>query len=108
MITLNRSWSFPARTSESMSEVYGTFHRSNTQRVQPSSIGAADDLERPRRTEAVCGARGGGPGGLTLLGVTGTESGTRSESFAATAVTPIRSGRVWAVTSYGRSGGPPG
>ena len=49
--------------------------------------------------------RSGGTGG-TMRGVIGADSGTRNESFATVAVTPISSGRVCAVTSYGRSGGP--
>ena len=111
-MTSNFSLSFPARTTESTSATYGTFQVSNTHRVHPSSIAASYDLYRPTRGGAAPAppsavANPGYPG-VARGADTGAESGTRSESGATTAVTPIRSGSVCAVTSYGRSGGPPG
>ena len=43
-----------------------------------------------------------------MRGVIGAERGIRNESTAAIALIPINNGNVCAVTSYGRSGGPPG
>src|SRR5262245_47722055 len=108
-MTSNRSFSRPARTTESTSDTYGTFHVSNTHRVQPSSIAAAYDLYSPTRGAlpvsnpaypvVACGS---------CVAPSGAESGTRNESGAATAVTFISKGSVCAVTSYGSRGGPPG
>src|SRR5207249_2964069 len=83
-----------------------TFQVSNTHRVHPSSIGAA--YERYRPTLGASGPAKPGYPGLAAGGSTGAERPMRSESRAATAVTPISNGSVWAVTSYGGSGGPPG
>src|SRR5258705_12653573 len=105
-MTSNFSLSFPARTVESTTDTYGTFHVSNTQRVHPSSIGAA--YERYSPTRGASGPAKPGYPGFAAGGSTGAERAKRSESRAATAVTPISNGSVWAVTSYGGRGGPPG
>src|SRR6266550_1916408 len=95
----------PARITESTSDTYGTFHVSNTQRVHPSSIGAAYERYSPIR--GASGPAKPGYPGLAAGGSTGADRAMRSESRAGTAVTPISNGSVWAVTSYGGSGGPP-
>src|SRR5438477_7094574 len=105
-MTSNAPRSLPARTTESTSAAYGTFQVSNTQRVHPSSIGAA--YERYSPTRGASGPAKPGYPGLAAGGSTGAERPMRSESRAATAVTPISNGSVWAVTSYGGSGGPAG
>src|SRR6266487_1184153 len=105
-MTSNATRSLPARTTESTSAVYGTFQVSNTHRVHPSSIGAA--YERYTPTRGASGPAKPGYPGLAAGGSTGAERPMRSESRAATAVTPISNGSVCAVTSYGGSGGPPG
>src|SRR5258705_3196025 len=106
-MTSNFSLSFPARTVESTTDTYGTFHVSNTQRVHPSSIGAA--YERYSPTRGASGPAKPGYPGFAAGGSTGAERAKRSESRAATAGTPLSNGSVWAVTSDGRRGGaPPG
>src|SRR6266487_3808608 len=105
-MTSNATRSLPARRTESTSAVYGTFQVSNTQRVHPSSIGAV--YERYSPTRGASGPAKPAELGLAVGGSTGAERTMRSESWAGTAITPIRSGSVWAVTSYGGSGGPPG
>src|SRR5437763_2228423 len=105
-MTSNVARSFPARTTESTIDVYGTFQVSNTQRVQPSSIAAAEERYSP--TRGASGPAKPAELGLALGGSTGDDRAMRSESCAGTAVTPIKSGSVCAVTSYGGSGGPPG
>src|SRR5438477_8324864 len=104
-MTSNAPRSLPARTTESTSAAYGTFQVSNTQRVHPSSIGAAYERYSPIR--GASGPAKPGYPGLAAGGSTGADRAKRSESRAGTAVTPISNGRVWAVTSYGGSGGPP-
>src|SRR2546426_5744001 len=103
----NFSLSLPARIVESTSDEYGILQVSNTQRVHPSSIGAA--YERYSPTRGASGPAKPGYPGLAAGGSTGAERAMRSESRAATAGTPIRNGSGWAGTAYrGGGGGPPG
>src|ERR1041385_6985145 len=90
----NWSRSFPARTTESTTDTYGTFHVSNTQRVHPSSIAAAYERYSPIRP-ASAPAQPATPE-LAAAGWIGAERAMRSESRAATAVTPMSKGRVLA------------
>ena len=84
----------------------GTRYWSNTQRVHPSSI-AADAfakiaMRRARESLSPVATQRVAATGLTAVVATVTESGTIATS------NPSSSGRVCAVTSYGRFGGPPG
>src|SRR4030081_1167769 len=106
MTASNREARFPARISRAVTSVNGMRYWSNTQRVHPSSIDAEAFLKiamrraweslSPGATQRVVGT------GATTVVAAVTESGTIATS------NPYRSGRVWAVTSYGRFGGPPG
>ena len=102
-----RRRALPAR--ESFSVIMRERHAfsSNTQRVQPSSIGSfvlvrKIAMRRARVPLKRRGERGFGHGGDERSGARGRRPATAATS------TPNSSGSVCAVTSYGRFGGPPG
>ncbi|SRR5258705_12086822 len=99
-MTSNLSFNFPARTVESTTEMYGTFHVSNTHRVHPSSIAASKERYKPTRGTGLRSvAVNPGYPGVARGAATGAESGTRRESGATIVDRPIRRGSVCAVTS---------
>src|SRR5262249_49988649 len=106
-ITSNRDLRPPARTTESTMDAYGTFHVSNTQRVQPSSMVASND--RYTATRGASPEPNPGYPGVARGGTIGAESCNRAgPSLRGVAERPSSNGSVLAVTSYGRWGGPPG
>src|SRR5688572_25396671 len=106
MTASNLAFSEPAATSFSVIVVNGTRYLSNIQRVQPTSIDSEPTVRKiaTRRARLSLNAvvNFGSAIALTISPVAGASPMTAATS------TPNSSGSVWAVTSYGRFGGPPG